>query len=180
MQRKIFISVNLPERDKKRLVRAIEKWQALPIKWVRPQNLHLTLSFLGFMPDSEIAEICERTDSAAREKDIFDIDFDHIEIGPTEQEQRLIWLTGEPNEELKNLQEAIEKSLGIFIKEKKSFRPHITLGRIRQHKWAALEAAPKIAEKFPLTVTVESVDVMASEFENEDMEYAVVKSCPLK
>lgn len=180
MQRKIFISINLPERDKKRLVKAAEKWQDLPVKWVKEQNLHITLFFLGHITDDAISEICAKVRQASGSKEIFDVEFDCIEIGPSAEEQRFIWLTGKPNEELKNIQEAIEKKLGIFVSGKKSFRPHITLGRIRQHKWEALNEKPKISEKFPLLITTEFVDVMASEFENESAEYTIIESCPLK
>lgn len=180
MQRKIFISINLTDRDKKRLIRATEKWQDLPVKWVKEQNLHITLSFLGHVADDVILKICAKVRKASDEKDIFDIEFDRIEIGPSAEDQKFIWLSGEPNEDLKSLVEALEKELGMLASEKKSFRPHITLGRIRKNKWEALEESPKILEKFPLTITAESVDVMASEFENEGQEYTVIESYLLK
>ena len=180
MKRKIFISINLPARDKKRLIKASDKWSVLPVKWVKEQNLHITLVFLGFTDDSAVEEICAKAKEASAGMEIFDVAFDRIEIGPTSEKQQLIWLTGEPNENLLRLVEKLEKELGIFVSEKKSFRPHITLGRIRQRRWAALPEKPEISEKFPLTVAAETVDVMASEFKNDGQEYTVIDSCPLK
>lgn len=180
MKRKIFISINIPEKDRKRLVRAVEKWQDLPVKWVKEQNFHITLAFLGYVTDEIIADICEKVKKVAEAKDIFDIELGRIEIGPTEKEQKLIWLTGDASEELKLLAEDMEKELEIFRSEKKSFRPHITLGKIRKHKWDELLAKPEISEKFPLIITVESVDIMASDFALDGTEYTIVESCPLK
>lgn len=180
MKRKIFISINLPSKTKKRLNKAVQKWQDMPVKWVKEENLHITLFFLGFVDDDTSAEICQKITNLSEAQEIFDMEFNTIELGPTMENPNQIWLTGEANEDLKNLVEAIEKELGTFTSEKKSFRPHITLGRIRKHKWEALDNKPEISEKFPLLVTAESVDVMASDFDGGDMEYAVIESCPLK
>lgn len=180
MKRKIFININLNGRDKKRLVRATEKWMDLPVKWTKDVNLHLTLEFMGFVLDSVVLDICNAVREAVSEVEIFDLEFEKIELGPSKDDPRMIWLTGEASEELKNLHEKIQKALDIFTTSKKSFRPHITLGKIRQHKWQELETVPAIERDFPMTVAVESVDVMASEFEGDGMEYAIIESCPLK
>jgi RNA 2',3'-cyclic 3'-phosphodiesterase len=180
MKRKIFISINLLAKTKKSLIRAAEEWQNLPVKWVKEPNLHITLEFLGHLLDDVIPEICVKIQAAVADTEIFDLEFEKICLGPSETEPRMIWLSGSASEELKNLREKIEKALDIFSSSKKSFRPHITLGKIRQHKWQALGEAPIIDKNFPLTITVESVDVMASEFEGDGMEYTIIQSCPLK
>lgn len=180
MKRKIFISINLPEKARKRLVRATEKWQDLPVKWTKEQNLHITLEFMGFVLDNALPEICEAVRKAAAELEIFDLEFEKIEAGPDKDNPRLIWFSGTANENLRNLYEAIQKALNIFVSRKKEFRPHITLGRIRARKWQELESAPAIEQHFPMIITVESVDVMASEFEGDGNEYAIIESCPLK
>lgn len=180
MKRKIFISINLSGKDKKRLVRATEKWQDLPVKWTKEANLHITLEFMGFVLDSVVLDICDAVREAAVDVEIFDLEFEKIELGPTKEDPRLIWLTGAVSEDLKNLHEKIQKASDIFTSSKKAFRPHITLGKIRQHKWQEMETVPAVERDFPMTITVESVDVMASEFEGDGMEYAIIESCPLK
>jgi 2'-5' RNA ligase len=179
MKRKIFVSINLPSRTKKRLIRATEKWQDLPVKWSKEENLHVTLLFLGFVDDDSTYEVCEKVLKITPTEEIFDIEFDSIELGPTAVEPRMVWVTGQASEELKNLVEKIEKELGIFVSSKKEFRPHITLGKIRKNKWDELPEKPTIQKDFPLTVSVESVDVMASNFEGDGMEYTIIESCEL-
>lgn len=179
MKRKIFISINLAERDKKRLIRATEKWQDLPVKWVREANLHVTLVFLGHIMDENMAEICEKVRGAARNVEIFDLEFEAIELGPDAADPKMIWLSGRADENLKSLHEKIEKALGTYVSSKKSFRPHITLGRIRKRKWEALALKPEILENYNLIVPVESVDVMASDFSDGGREYTIIQSCPL-
>lgn len=180
MKRKIFISINLVERDKKRLIRAIEEWQDLPVKWVKEVNLHITLAFLGHVMDEKMAEICEKVCATVDNFEIIDLEFKKIELGPDAKNPKTIWLTGGASEELRLLQENIEKALGTYVSSKKSFSPHVTLGRIRKNAWQALEESPLIDKNFPLTVTVEAVEVMASKFEGDGQEYTVIQSCPLK
>jgi 2'-5' RNA ligase len=184
MKRKIFISINLPDRTKKGLVSATEKWQparpgALPVKWVKEPNLHITLLFLGFVMDEAVTDICAAVKKVAEDTEIFDVNFDKIELGPSIPDPKMIWLSGEANESLRLLQENVEKALGIFVSSKKTFWPHITLGRIRARRWQELPEKPVVEKSFPLVVTAESVDVMASEFEQEGMEYTIIESCPL-
>jgi len=184
MKRKIFININIPDKTKKRLVRATEAWQLarpgdLPVKWVKEPNFHITLIFLGFILDNAVVEVCEKVRAAVFNLEIFDIEFNRIELGPSETDPKTIWITGEANDDLRILQESIEKALGIYVTSKKTFRPHITLGRIRAHLWAELPEKPSINRDYPLIITVESADVMASEFENEGQEYTIIESCPL-
>lgn len=203
MKRKIFISINLAERDKKRLIRATEKWQdlpphqkagngtlsekqnsfwcgGLPVKWVKEKNLHITLVFLGHIMDENMAEICEKVREAVENVEIFDLEFETIELGPDATDPKMIWLSGRADENLRSLHEKIEKALGMYVSSKKSFRPHITLGRIRGRKWEALAPKPEILENYNLIISVESVDVMASDFSDGGREYTIIKVCPLK
>ena len=179
MKRKIFISLNIPEKAKKRLVLATKKWESLPVKWTREANLHLTLEFLGFVEEGSLVDICEKVRKAAAKNAIFDIEFDQIEIFPSEEEPRGIVLIGQANEELRNLVNDIEEKLGMATAPKKTFRPHVTLGRIRKHLWKELEEKPQISEKFSMHLEAEAVDIMASNFGDGQNEYALIESCPL-
>lgn len=180
MQRKIFISINIPDKTRKRLAKAIEKWADLPVKWTREPNLHITLLFLGHVDEGTLPQICQTVRAAAETEEIFDIDFDKIELFPSAEDPKTVALTGPENADLLRLHEKIEKELHIFTSPKKSFRPHITLGRGRKYKWEALENKPSISESFPLTISAESIDVMASDFGDGQNEYVIIESCPLK
>lgn len=179
MKRKIFISINIREKDKKKLSRRIEKWLKFPIKWNKEENFHITILFLGHISDDSVKEICDCVREATKKSDIFDLEFNQISLGPTKENPRMVWLTGKISEELRILQENIEKSLGIFVRSKKSFSPHITLGKIRAHKWEMLENKPEISSEVTMIVPVDAVEVMASDFTGDGPEYTVIESCPL-
>lgn len=177
MKRKIFISINLPSQLKKRLERAIEKWQDLPIRWVKTENLHITLVYLGHISEEAMVEVCEKIKNLTSGKNMFDIEMENLRLAPTDEDPRMVWLEGEPNEELRLLQEDIEKTLEIFKSNKKIFRPHVTLGKIRKNKWEELEIKPEIKSRIPVTVAVESVDVMASDFQGSESEFSIIEKC---
>lgn len=164
---------------KKKLMGAIEKWRELPIKWVREPNLHVTLFFLGYIDDETTGKVCEAAAEIGKRHEIFDINFNEIVLAPREN-PRMVWLIGEPSEPLLKLYEDIEKKLGIFKAPKKSFRPHVTLGRLRKNKWQTLKSPPEIKENFTLSIPLESVEIMASHFGKSGNEYVLIESCPLK
>jgi 2'-5' RNA ligase len=180
MQRRIFIGISLPDDVKKRLNQRIEKWKEIPIKWSLPDNFHLTWSFLGFINDESLAEVCLAVKEAAQNFESFDVNFEGIGVGPDPENPKIIWLFGGANEELRKLQTDIEKSLDIFVSERKEFKPHITLGKIDKAKWKALSEKPKIGESFKISIPVESVDVFESKIEKGRTRYTVLESCELK
>lgn len=180
MKQRIFISITIPEKVKKRLIQAREKWQNLPVKWTRENKLHLTLLFLGLVDLQNLPKICETVKDACEKEEAFDLEFASIELAPVPEKPQMIWLIGNPSQELLKLYEKIEKTLGIFVSEKKIFKPHITLGRIRKYKWEALLEKPQIFEKFPAIISANSVDIMASNFGSGESKYVLLESCPLK
>lgn len=178
-KRKIFIEIDVPESVKKRLVSRTEKWQDLPVKWSKKENLHITLLFLGYVDESVLPEICQKVSEAVSKIESFDIEFEKIEIGPSAEKPQMVWFSGEASQELKRLHETVERELDMFTIEKKAFRPHITLGKIRKKKWEGLSEKPEINESFKVTMTVESVSIMESRGEEGGMEYHVIENCPL-
>ncbi|MCX6765883.1 MAG: RNA 2',3'-cyclic phosphodiesterase [Candidatus Moranbacteria bacterium] len=178
-QRRVFIGINLPNQVKKRLAQKIEKWRDLPVRWTLEENLHITLAFLGYIEDSVLPDVCSAVREASCQFHGFDLELSKITFGPNVNQIRMVWAVGEPNEELKLIQEEIEKRLKIFEREKREFRPHVTLGRIRKEKWARLPETPAIDEKINLLVPVESIEILESVMEEGKRKYLLLESCPL-
>lgn len=177
-KKKIFIEISVPSQFKKRLMQKTADWQELPIKWLKPESLHITVCFVGYVDESVIPEICDKVCQAVESFESFELDFDSIELGPNTGDPKMVWLTGQPNVELGMLNETIERALGMQAKAHKEFRPHITLGRIRKLKWDELEETPKIAEKLHMAMSVDSVHVMESK--GGGAEYVTLEECPLQ
>jgi 2'-5' RNA ligase len=180
MQHKIFIGVQLPEMVKKRLVTAIQKWQDLPVKWIPMDNFHATLLFLGYVDDEGLISICDAVKKVSAKIAAFDILFDKISLAPDDEEvPRMFWLKGEPSEEMRVLAEELEKEITAASASKKTFRPHVTLGRIRHKKWETLLEKPVIDQRFSASISVEAVEIFESVLENGQSKFVILESCPL-
>ena len=176
-KKKIFVEINVASSLKRRLLQITSKWSELPVKWMKEDNLHITVAFVGYVDESMIPEICERVGRATADFEAFDLEFNSIELGPDPVSPRMIWLTGKPCEQLGQLNEAVEAALGMRPQAHKEFRPHITLGRIRAIKWDELTEKPQICEKIRVAMTVDSVSIMESK--GGGAEYVSLEECPL-
>ena len=58
MRHRIFIAINLPEDVKKELAKYQEKWPEFPAKWMSPENIHITLEFLGYLTNENLGQAC--------------------------------------------------------------------------------------------------------------------------
>jgi len=187
MKKRIFIAINLPEEIKKKLSEYQSKLPDLPIRWVKKDNLHITLIFLGYLNDEEILEVCKTTKEAASQSSSFFINLKKICYGPPKKmPPRMVWTEGEKSEELGKLQSDLENSfLNSSVKGVKSearpYAPHITLGRIKAWEFRKIEQEerPAIDEDISLNFEVNSIEVMESELKRGGPEYVILESVPL-
>lgn len=176
-KKKIFVEINIPDQIKRRLMQKIIQWKELPVKWIKEENLHITVSFIGYVDESVVPDICQKINEAVADLEAFELAFDRIELGPNTDDPKMIWFSGKPSKELGKLSETIEQELDMHPQQHKEFCPHITLGRIRKIKWDALPQKPVINEKFVVTMAVESVSVMDSR--GGGTEYVPLEECLL-
>jgi len=118
------------------------------VKWVEPESMHLTLKFLGEVPDNQIAEVCNVTKDVAARHQAFD--FDIKEVGSFGgRSARVLWVgAGLDCPELLQLQQDLEEQLeqAGWPKEGRQFSAHLTLCRIRNSK--AGEKLGDLANKY--------------------------------
>lgn len=133
---RVFIALELPSDIKEAAVaiqRELMKSEA-PVGWVRAEGMHLTLKFLGEVLSSRLPEIEKALGQAAEGTGSLKIAVCGIDVFPSPKNPRVIWLGIQPeNDRLFRLQERIDRilaSLG-FLREKREFRPHLTLGRVK-------------------------------------------------
>lgn len=177
---RVFLALNLPEATRQAL------WQAtaplrdagFPIRWVRPEGIHLTLKFLGEVAeqrDPELAAALTRTVRGAR---ALPLALGGFGAFPDFQRPRVVWVGVAPDPSLELLQNQVEEAFAPlgFPTEARPFRPHLTLGRAgrdgRSRDFAGLEAALGRLE-FAETVVVGSVDLMQSMLQSGGAVYQV-------
>jgi 2'-5' RNA ligase len=133
-----FIAVELASSVITRAGDLIDKLRvaAAEINWVRPQQMHLTLKFLGDVPDTETPDICRVVSEVAADFEPFEITFRGAGAFPNAKQPRTLWIGIEDGaDELKSLQAALDDALKAklgFAKEPRGFHPHLTIGRVKR------------------------------------------------
>jgi RNA 2',3'-cyclic 3'-phosphodiesterase len=139
-KRRLFVGIHLTPFLRKRLAKEIEKWNSEVLLPTREQNLHITLQFLGFVQEDQIPDICSRLEEAVKNTEVFDVYFNEVQIVDSLQNPKHIWLSGGANEPLRLLQEKVAKAMGTFVTERKSYRPHVTMAKIKKAKFLQKES----------------------------------------
>lgn len=131
-----FIAIELSKEVKDllgKLQDTLKKSNA-DVKWVKKENIHLTLKFLGAIEKEKIDEIIKIIDSISHNISVFQLDISSIGAFPKKEIPRVIWVgLSQGDEEIKYIAKELENTiykLGI-PKESRPFSSHITLGRVR-------------------------------------------------
>lgn len=179
-KRRIFIAINLPEEMKRRSADYQKKWANLDpnlIRWVKKENLHITLVFIGYVTDDEMYEIINSVKEIAKKHNPFFINLERIILGPPDKTPRMFWAQGEKSEKLGKLQGDLEEKIQQRSGGRHAFRPHITLARF---KYPLVKSLPKkVDDEFKAQIPVETIGVMQSNLKRSGAEYSVLESIPL-
>jgi RNA 2',3'-cyclic 3'-phosphodiesterase len=130
-----FIALELPEELKKSLGRLQAKFKefASGVKWVRPENIHLTLKFLGDINPDRVAPVSAVLERLAHDAAPFLLDVAGIGAFPNDRNPKVLWAGMQIDDRLHVFQQEIETALAAtgFAREQRPFAPHLTLGRLR-------------------------------------------------
>jgi 2'-5' RNA ligase len=154
------------------------------VNWVNPDNIHLTLKFLGEIKDAKVVEVCNIVSDVAGRYESFELDIESVgHFGG--KSARVLWVgAGEGEENLLELQEDIEELLALagWPKETREFSIHLTLCRIRKPAAGAKMARMSEDYKdFKLgTMPVDSVSVYQSELKPTGPVYTLLGNYKLQ
>jgi RNA 2',3'-cyclic 3'-phosphodiesterase len=106
------------------------------VKWTNPCNIHITLAFIGDTAEEKISVISKALKDICEGYGEFELIIKGSGVFKSINDPRVIWTGIEPCEKLNNLNKLIKnglKTAGIRLEER-PFKPHLTLGRIKQIK----------------------------------------------
>ncbi len=184
---RVFVAINLTDgvRDKLEEVKrelidsfdmAVEEGAGNQVaKWVKKDNLHITMQFIGEVDNKQIMEgvrLLPEKKIAGWQK--FKVKIGCVSYGAKDKGvPRLIWAEIDGNKDL----ECIAQMLG-----NKNFKPHITLGRVRQWVWKKIdpEERPNIEQDLSIEFEVKSIDLMESKLSRTGPSYKILKSIKLQ
>jgi 2'-5' RNA ligase len=154
------------------------------VKWVEPDNLHVTLLFLGEVDDREVPKVCRIVGERSLEQPAFLMSVETVGCFPNPRRPRVLWVgVGEGTQPLCALHDALEEPLQElgYRREERRYTPHITLGRVKSDRpTEKLSAAlAKHAGWKGGEVTVQELRVMSSELTPQGPVYTVLSRAPL-
>ncbi|NOZ63108.1 MAG: RNA 2',3'-cyclic phosphodiesterase [Calditrichaeota bacterium] len=134
-----FIAVEIPQEIRNQIAsfQTELKKNGGKVAWVRAENMHLTLKFLGDTEEKLIDEIGEKLKTAVQGKEPFRIRVKGIGAFPNFDRARVFWIgVDEGGEKLAALASQIDKQVSHlgFEKEKRKYSAHLTIGRVKDSR----------------------------------------------
>lgn len=133
-----FIAIKISPSLQEKLHREMEslrlRLDRYLLRWVVPENIHLTLKFLGDTPVTKLDTLKEILAAELAQFQPFEISVGKMGIFPNFSRPRVIWVGVEDNGTLSSLQRSVERAASQIgsAPEKHRFSAHLTLGRVRQ------------------------------------------------
>jgi 2'-5' RNA ligase len=129
---RLFVAIEIPEEIRNALASFIKELRAVAphVKWVRAENLHVTLKFLGHTDDAKLSAI-EDILRGVRSSDPVALTFQGLSFFPNDRRPRVFWSGMQASASCKAIAADIEHAvhkLG-FPLEERPFTPHLTLAR---------------------------------------------------
>ena len=133
---RVFIAIKVPEAIKEEISELQRDLDAQNVRWVAPKNIHLTLKFLGEVPDGQIEAIADAMKSSLPEIKPFNISFEEEVDGfPNLNRPRVLWIGVKQGKvELIELMQKLNRELSSlgFVAETRKSVPHLTIGRVKK------------------------------------------------
>jgi 2'-5' RNA ligase len=139
MKIRSFLAFELPLEIKKIVAQVSGELRqsSLNARWVKVDNIHLTVVFMGNMETRDIPAIAQGVKEVCQTFSPFDLSLRGIGCFPNRRNPRVLWLGLDGDmEPMADFRDALQGQLtGFGIKEeKRKFKPHLTLGRFRKPK----------------------------------------------
>ena len=140
--KRIFVAVNISDKARRKVSDYIEtlrdEFSNFRVGWDKAEKLHLTLKFLGDIDENQLAKLIEAIEDATRQIPDFKLRISNTGVFPSKRNARVLWLGVEDEAEslqkLNNILEAECAKRGL-AKEKRNFKAHLTVARLREaHK----------------------------------------------
>ena len=182
-----FVAVPLERAVRSRLVALQEALAraAGDVKWVEPENLHVTLLFLGEVDEREVAGVCRAAGEACAGVAPFPMSVERVGWFGSARRPRTVWAgVGTGAQEVVALHDAVEApllELGCYRREERQYTPHVTLGRVKSDRPndRLAQALAKEAGWRGGEAVVREVLVMSSQLTPRGPVYSVLSTAPL-
>ncbi len=183
---RVFIAIDIDEKmqaaiaDVQKQIASKIDVKRGDVKWVEPENIHLTLKFLGEIKTEQAPEVCKISEQVAAAHKNFTLDIESVgSFGG--RSAKVVWVgAGKGTDALLALQKDLDEQLTLagYPSEEREFSAHLTLCRVRNPKAGfKLAEAVKQFEKLKLgSIAADAVCVYQSQLTPQGPIYTLLQS----
>jgi 2'-5' RNA ligase len=188
---RIFVALFVPDAVRDAVVGAMDALRSPGdgVSWVKPENLHYTLRFLGELGEDGTRRVGEAVEEAARARAPFDLALGRLGCFPHKGPPRVLWVgASQGAEALEAYARDLEQGLRGrgFDHADHPFRAHLTIGRVRDARGGPARAPSRdwraalgaVALQTP-TFRVERIAVVQSQLSPKGSIYTVLRQAGL-
>ncbi len=182
-----FVAIEVSDEIRRKAVETIRELSEakIDVKWVVAENMHLTLQFLGDVPEKELAAVCRSVGDAAAKLDSFPLEIFGAGAFPNLNKAKTLWLgarAGSDSLEALHDQVALALSDLGYEDDQRDFNAHLTIGRVRDGRY--LGDLPRLMRERSETLygscEIEAVTVFASRLDRSGPHYDVLSRAKLR
>jgi RNA 2',3'-cyclic 3'-phosphodiesterase len=187
---RLFVACEIPEDVRETMgevIDGLKKKSGSAVRWIRADGVHVTLKFLGEVPTRKLPAVKLAIQEAVVGHSPFELEFSNIGTFGGREGLRIMWvgIAGDVLR-LEALVRAVNAALAVvgFEPERRPFRPHLTLGRVRdeistRHR-AEIEVAVGKTDVPGVSWRTAQVSLMRSRLTSAGATYEVLATFPLR
>ena len=180
--KRIFVAIDISEEARRKVSNYIEtlrdEFSNVRVGWEKAEKLHLTLKFLGDINDKQLKILTEAIEKTARQIFIFKLQIKETGVFPSPRKARILWLgLKDEHGNLQNLNEILESECEKFgfEKEKRNFKAHLTIARLREPQKSKELAQKHLQNEFaPIEFDVSEIVIYESKLQPQGSIYSIV------
>lgn len=165
------------------VLKILKKIIPVNIRWVDPQNVHITLQFLGQLQTEDLGPLSEKVRGQLEHVSSFLLALGPLEVFPSLHHPKILSLVAEPHDILLSLATTIAQAVKVFNYpiDSRPFRGHMTIGRVVHLHHFNREKVQLLnvkLTKIPL-LPIDKIFLIESKFKEGKMEYSPLAQFPL-
>ena len=175
--------VPLEVKLKKNMLFSTLQYSSSKINWVKSENLHLTLKFIGYTRESDIPKIINKVNDVTAKFKPFYLSVRGTGCFPKKERPRTLFMGVEGrvnllNNLVKNIEIQLEKLK--FPKDRFNYLPHITIARVKYPQSQTPDIDLFLKSSYdPIDLSIDRVQFFASELLPSGAIYSLLKTFPL-
>ena len=132
MKHRLFVAIDLPDSSQAEIVSLQTQLNKLNLPVVWEKRSHLTLNFLGQIPDDQLSLVKKTISQVIEGSRSFTLSLLYLDTLYSRHEPTILYLSLAKSEELVDLQKSLSLSLSQITPQPRKFLPHITIGRLKR------------------------------------------------